>query len=79
MIPSGETERDEYLFNEQGVVFSGAEQNRQVMYWSYDQFDPVVLEVVFKLLEKIPFEDRQVSFQNTQSPLLFDRSVLRTL
>ncbi|CAL8337737.1 unnamed protein product [Lota lota] len=49
-----EEERQEYVMNEQGVIFKGTDQYITSMPWDYGQFDEGILDICMKLLDINP-------------------------
>ncbi|XP_056406377.1 protein-glutamine gamma-glutamyltransferase E-like [Hyla sarda] len=52
-----ENERQEYVLNERGVIFSGSDNDMMAMTWNYNQFEKNILEICFAIL------DRSINYQ----------------
>ncbi|XP_040186223.1 protein-glutamine gamma-glutamyltransferase E-like [Rana temporaria] len=47
-----ESERQEYVLNEKGVIFVGSEHSISPLSWSYNQFDRSMIEICLTVLDK---------------------------
>ncbi|KAM3923066.1 protein-glutamine gamma-glutamyltransferase E-like [Leptodactylus fuscus] len=53
-----ENERQEYVLNERGVIFTGSETDIVAATWNYNQFEKTILETCFAIL------DRSINYQS---------------
>ncbi|XP_029288253.1 LOW QUALITY PROTEIN: protein-glutamine gamma-glutamyltransferase 5-like [Cottoperca gobio] len=72
-----EDQREEYIQNDSGLLFIGTAMNPASRPWSFDQFEPGVLEACLKLLELSPQhqKDTRIDYLNRKNPVYIGRVV----
>ncbi|XP_022617143.1 protein-glutamine gamma-glutamyltransferase 5-like [Seriola dumerili] len=72
-----EDQRDEYVQNDSGLLFVGTPVNTASTPWSFDQYEPGVLEACLNLLQVSPQHqnNRVVDYLNRNSPIYISRIV----
>uniref|UniRef100_A0A8C2WGH5 protein-glutamine gamma-glutamyltransferase n=1 Tax=Cyclopterus lumpus TaxID=8103 RepID=A0A8C2WGH5_CYCLU len=72
-----EDQREEYIQNDSGLLFIGTSINIVSRPWSFDQFEPGVLEACLNLLQVSPQhqKNRNMDYLNRNSPIYISRVV----
>ncbi|KAM6947146.1 transglutaminase 5, like [Lycodopsis pacificus] len=72
-----EDQREEYIQNDSGLLFIGTSRNIVSRPWSFDQFEPGVLEACLNLLQVSPQhqESRRKDYLNRNNPVYISRVV----
>ncbi|XP_068451422.1 transglutaminase 5, like [Clinocottus analis] len=72
-----EDQREEYVQNDSGLLFIGTPMNIVARPWSFDQFEPGVLEACLNLLQVSPQhqKDRRVDYLKRNNPVYISRVV----
>lgn len=72
-----EDQREEYIQNDSGLLFIGTTKNIVSRPWSFDQFEPGVLEACLNLLQVSPQhqKNRNMDYLNRKSPIYISRVV----
>ncbi|XP_031699286.1 transglutaminase 5, like [Anarrhichthys ocellatus] len=72
-----EDQREEYVQNDSGLLFIGAPMNIVSRPWSFDQFEPGVLEACLNLLQVSPQhqKSRRRDYMNRNNPIYISRVV----
>ncbi|KAL3058304.1 hypothetical protein OYC64_010476 [Pagothenia borchgrevinki] len=72
-----EDQREEYIQNDSGLLFIGTAMNPVSRPWSFDQFEPGVLEVCLKLLQVSPQHqtNKRMDYLNRKNPVYIGRVV----
>ncbi|XP_029358347.1 transglutaminase 5, like [Echeneis naucrates] len=72
-----EDEREEYVLNTSGLLFMGTAVNNVSRPWSFDQYEPGVLEACLNLLQISPqhLKNRRVDYLNRNNPVYISRVV----
>ncbi|XP_074497796.1 transglutaminase 5, like [Sebastes fasciatus] len=72
-----EDQREEYIQNDSGLLFIGTAMNLVSRPWSFDQFEPGVLETCLNLLQVSPQhqKNRRTDYLNRNNPVYIGRVV----
>ncbi|XP_040889926.1 transglutaminase 5, like isoform X2 [Toxotes jaculatrix] len=72
-----EDQREEYVQNDSGLLFMGTAMNLVSRPWSFDQYEPGVLETCLNLLQVSPQHqhNRRVDYLNRNNPVYISRVV----
>ncbi|XP_068568547.1 transglutaminase 5, like [Cebidichthys violaceus] len=72
-----EDQREEYIQNDSGLLFIGTSMNIVSRPWSFDQFEPGVLETCLNLLQVSPQhqKSRRKDYLNRNNPIYISRVV----
>ncbi|KAF3856603.1 hypothetical protein F7725_017326 [Dissostichus mawsoni] len=72
-----EDQREEYIQNDSGLLFIGTAMNPVSRPWSFDQFEPGVLEACLKLLQVSPQHqtNKRMDYLNRKNPVYIGRVV----
>ncbi|XP_071351172.1 transglutaminase 5, like [Trachinotus anak] len=72
-----EDQREEYVQNDSGLLFMGTAGNTVSRPWSFDQFEPGVLESCLNLLQVSPQhqKNRRLDYLNRNNPVYISRVV----
>ncbi|KAM6927177.1 transglutaminase 5, like [Xenentodon cancila] len=72
-----EDQRDEYVQNDSGLLFMGTPTNLESRPWSFDQYEPGILEACLNLLQVSPQhqKDRKKDYVNCSNPVYISRVV----
>ncbi|XP_037346809.2 transglutaminase 5, like [Pungitius pungitius] len=72
-----EDQREEYIHNDSGLLFKGTSGNIVSRPWSYDQFEPGVLEACLNLLQVTPQHQKNQGedYLNRNNPVYISRVV----
>lgn len=75
-LPS-EAERQEYIMNEQGVLYKGVDEYITSMSWDYGQFEEDIVDICLKLLDLNPkcLKDPQEDYSARCNPVYISRVV----
>ncbi|KAK5872159.1 hypothetical protein PBY51_012884 [Eleginops maclovinus] len=74
---ASEDKREEYIQNDSGLLFIGTTMNPVSRPWSFDQFEPGVLEACLKLLQVSPPHqaNKKMDYLNRKNPVYISRVV----
>lgn len=72
-----EDQKDEYVLNDSGLLFMGTSKNLVSRPWSFDQYEPGVLETCLNLLQVSPQhkKDIRMDYLNRNNPVYISRVV----
>nr|CBN80793.1 Protein-glutamine gamma-glutamyltransferase 5 [Dicentrarchus labrax] len=72
-----EDQREEYVQNDSGLLFMGTAMNLVARPWSFDQYEPCVLETCLNLLQVSPHhqKNRRIDYLNRNNPVYISRVV----
>ncbi|CAL8340391.1 unnamed protein product [Merluccius merluccius] len=72
-----EDEREEYVQNDSGLLFMGTPGNLVARPWSFDQFEPDILETCLSLLQISPkhMKNRRKDYMSRANPVYISRVV----
>ncbi|KAM9361601.1 transglutaminase 5, like [Symphorus nematophorus] len=72
-----EDQREEYVQNDSGLLFMGTTMNLVSRPWSFDQYEPGVLETCLNLLQVSPQhqKNRRMDYLNRNNPVYISRVV----
>ncbi|XP_053171533.1 transglutaminase 5, like [Scomber japonicus] len=72
-----EDQREEYVQNDSGLLFMGTTKNLVSRPWSFDQYEPSILETCLNLLQVSPQHqrDRRMDYLNRNNPVYIGRVV----
>ncbi|XP_029989916.1 transglutaminase 5, like isoform X2 [Sphaeramia orbicularis] len=72
-----EDQREEYILNDSGLLFMGTAMNLVSRPWSFDQFEPGILEACLNLLQASPQhqQSRKMDHLNRNDPVYISRVV----
>ncbi|XP_041639534.1 transglutaminase 5, like [Cheilinus undulatus] len=72
-----EDQREEYILNDSGLLFMGTPMNMVARPWSFDQYEPGVLEACLNLLQVSPQhqKNRRMDYVNRNNPVYISRVV----
>ncbi|KAG7226689.1 hypothetical protein INR49_014037 [Caranx melampygus] len=72
-----EDQREEYVQSDSGLLFMGTAVNTAARPWSFDQYEPGVLDICMNLLQISPQHQRnsRVDYMNRSNPIYISRVV----
>ncbi|XP_041802989.1 transglutaminase 5, like isoform X2 [Chelmon rostratus] len=72
-----EDQREEYIQSDSGLLFMGTPMNLAARPWSFDQYEPGILETCLSLLQISPQhqKNRRLDYQNRGNPIYIGRVV----